>query len=63
MTVIRAMTGIVAAIYRWPNQREVEVSGRHFLQEDSPHEIGHAIRCFDNSPVFQGARSVSSTGV
>src|SRR6185369_7329768 len=23
----------------WPNQREIVVSGRHFLQEDSPHEI------------------------
>lgn len=28
----------------WPNQREVTVAGRHFLQEDSPHEIGEAIR-------------------
>ncbi|MHB8384231.1 MAG: haloalkane dehalogenase [Candidatus Binataceae bacterium] len=28
---------------RWPNQREVTVSGIHFLQEDSPHEIGRAI--------------------
>ena len=30
----------------WPNQREMEVSGSHFLQEDSPHEIGRAIRDF-----------------
>jgi haloalkane dehalogenase len=28
----------------WPNQREVTVPGRHFIQEDSPHEIGEAIR-------------------
>jgi haloalkane dehalogenase len=28
----------------WPNQREVRVAGRHFVQEDSPHEIGAAIR-------------------
>jgi haloalkane dehalogenase len=28
---------------RWPNQREVTVSGIHFIQEDSPHEIGEAI--------------------
>jgi haloalkane dehalogenase len=28
----------------WPNQREVNVRGSHFLQEDSPHEIGEAIR-------------------
>jgi haloalkane dehalogenase len=28
---------------RWPNQREVTVTGNHFLQEDSPDEIGAAI--------------------
>ena len=28
---------------RWPNQREVTVAGNHFLQEDSPDEIGAAI--------------------
>ena len=27
----------------WPNQTEVTVSGNHFLQEDSPHEIGQTI--------------------
>ncbi|RLE23761.1 MAG: haloalkane dehalogenase [Actinobacteria bacterium] len=27
----------------WPNQREVRVAGNHFIQEDSPHEIGEAI--------------------
>ena len=27
----------------WANQEEVSVSGLHFLQEDSPHEIGTAI--------------------
>jgi len=27
-----------------PNQREVTVAGSHFVQEDSPHEIGEAIR-------------------
>ncbi|MCH8175066.1 MAG: haloalkane dehalogenase [Proteobacteria bacterium] len=27
----------------WPNQKEVTVAGNHFLQEDSPHEIGQAI--------------------
>jgi haloalkane dehalogenase len=30
----------------WPNQSEVIVAGRHFLQEDSPHEIGRAIADF-----------------
>ena len=28
---------------KWPNQREVTVKGIHFIQEDSPHEIGRAI--------------------
>jgi haloalkane dehalogenase len=28
---------------QWPNQREVTVAGAHFLQEDSPHQIGQAI--------------------
>lgn len=27
----------------WPNQREVMVKGNHFVQEDSPDEIGQAI--------------------
>lgn len=27
----------------WPNQREVTVKGLHFIQEDSPHEIGELI--------------------
>jgi haloalkane dehalogenase len=30
----------------WPNQREVTVKGSHFLQEDSPVEIGRAIAQF-----------------
>ena len=27
----------------WPNQQEVMVKGSHFIQEDSPDEIGEAI--------------------
>jgi haloalkane dehalogenase len=30
----------------WPNQQEVTVSGAHFLQEDSPAEVGDAIARF-----------------
>ena len=30
----------------WPNQREVTVKGIHFVQEDSPDEIGAALRAF-----------------
>ena len=33
----------------WPNQREVTVPGIHFIQEDSPDEIGAAIRGFVGS--------------
>ena len=27
----------------WPNQHEITVPGNHFVQEDSPDEIGRAI--------------------
>ena len=30
----------------WPNQTEVTVKGRHFIQEDSPDEIGRAVADF-----------------
>lgn len=30
----------------WPNQREVTVKGSHYVQEDSPTEIGEALRAF-----------------
>jgi haloalkane dehalogenase len=30
----------------WPNQREVTVTGSHFVQEDSPDEIGQALARF-----------------
>jgi haloalkane dehalogenase len=30
----------------WPNQSQITVAGRHFLQEDAPHEIGRALRTF-----------------
>jgi haloalkane dehalogenase len=28
---------------KWPNQRETTIAGLHFIQEDSPHQIGAAI--------------------
>jgi haloalkane dehalogenase len=31
---------------RWPNQQEVTVAGSHFIQEDSPDEIGRALSAF-----------------
>jgi haloalkane dehalogenase len=30
----------------WPNQTEVTVAGSHFIQEDSPHDIGEAVARF-----------------
>ena len=30
----------------WPQQEEVTVKGSHFVQEDSPHEIGEALAAF-----------------
>lgn len=40
----------------WPNQEEVTVSGAHFLQEDSPKEIGEATARFI-AGVLAGERS------
>ena len=31
---------------RWPNQTEITVKGLHFIQEDSPDEIGKAVAAF-----------------
>jgi haloalkane dehalogenase len=33
----------------WPNQREVTVKGSHFVQEDSPAEIGQAVASWMDS--------------
>lgn len=30
----------------WPNQQEVTVKGSHFIQEDSPNEIGQVVAAF-----------------
>lgn len=41
------LTGRQREICRaWPNQNEVTLKGRHFVQEDSPHEIGDAVAGF-----------------
>jgi haloalkane dehalogenase len=34
---------------QWPNQQEFTVRGSHFIQEDSPHEIGAAIAAWYRS--------------
>jgi haloalkane dehalogenase len=41
------LTGRLKDLCRtWPNQSEVTVPGVHFIQEDSPHEIGRAVAGF-----------------
>jgi len=42
----------------WPNQTEVTVKGLHFLQEDSPHEIGKALQTFLKSIQGNPSRKV-----
>ncbi|XP_078495949.1 coelenterazine h 2-monooxygenase-like [Ciona intestinalis] len=54
---IKADPGALSAtipdkINRIANQREVTVQGLHFIQEDSPDEIGKAIRSFLEKDVF-----------
>jgi haloalkane dehalogenase len=41
----------------WPNQREVRVAGNHFIQEDSPHEIGEAIAAWIADDLNPGTAS------
>ena len=44
------LTGKVRDFCRtWPNQTEVTVAGSHFIQEDSPDEIGQAIAAWLNN--------------
>jgi haloalkane dehalogenase len=41
------LTGRLRDLCRtWPNQTEISVSGLHFVQEDSSHEIGEAVADF-----------------
>jgi haloalkane dehalogenase len=44
----------------WPNQREVTVAGGHFLQEDSPGQIGAALAGFVRSLGNVGALKEAS---
>jgi haloalkane dehalogenase len=41
----------------WPNQREVTVKGSHFIQEDSPGEIGRALADWCRALEAGGARA------
>ncbi len=51
-----ALTGSLRRFCRtWPAQREVTVRGVHFLQEDSPEEIGQAIATWLNDLRASGA--------
>ena len=52
----------------WPNQTEVTVKGLHFIQEDSPDEIGQAVAAFvrrcagRRALTLRSARSAVSKG-
>lgn len=41
--------GLRKTIKDWPNQKVLKVKGLHFLQEDSPVEIGDAVKDFMKS--------------
>jgi haloalkane dehalogenase len=44
------LTGALREYCRtWPNQTEVTVRGSHFVQEDSPADIGTALRDWHSS--------------
>jgi len=43
----------------WPNQTEITVAGLHFIQEDSPDEIGAAVADFVRSLDHTGAEPQS----
>ena len=43
------------AVADWPNQKVIQVKGLHFIQEDSPHEIGKGISEFLTENVFPKA--------
>ena len=44
------LTGVARDFCRtWPKQKEITVKGSHFIQEDSPHEIGGAVADFVRS--------------
>jgi len=48
----------------WPNQREITVHAKHYVQEDCPHEIGEALAEFIKEVRFcghQGGLNESST--
>jgi haloalkane dehalogenase len=45
----------------WPNQKEITVKGIHFLQEDSPHEIGMALQDFMRSLNCSPGQGMKST--
>lgn len=41
------LSGVFAERCRaWPNQTEVRIRGHHFVQEDSPDEVGQALRAW-----------------
>lgn len=37
---------ILEIVKNWPNNKIITLDGHHFAQEDSPHEIGEAVKEF-----------------
>ena len=55
----RLLSGRTREVCRtWPNQTEVTVAGRHYIQEDSPDEIGEVIAKFVRR--LDGSRTTQS---
>jgi haloalkane dehalogenase len=59
---ILASKAMVDFVRGWPAQTEVTVAGVHFLQEDSPHEIGRAIAGWIKANMDSKAAAVSARG-
>ena len=59
---ILASKAMVDFVRVWPAQTEVTVAGVHFLQEDSPHEIGRAIAGWMEANEDTRAAAVSARG-
>lgn len=51
------LTGVQREFCRtWANQQEITVKGNHFIQEDSPAEIGEAIAAFSKNLAYFAPR-------
>jgi haloalkane dehalogenase len=60
--IITATSSSSAFCRTWPNQRKITVKGRHFLQEDSPDQIGTALAEFVSAVADRGAGTSNRQG-